>query len=1232
MLGCRLLVVVMAHAHVALGLRPGGRSRGAVEPWIQTLPFSDFNSHFEWNSFCVVRQETSSISEVHYYKDLQTGKIVSTAGNDTSSVVPASANLVLDSRFNATTCSGLANGRLWVERLPNATVWDSLVHTKLSTVFGDQNETLGSLWIAELASSTTSQALRTLSSGAHVHRRRNASSVFAMTHLTLAEARKFATTFNPLVMFPAPDDVKLSPSAFIVSHPDAVADLQDGDDGRIVDSADEVELMIHLQHDAAEDAAITENFADLCTTWMAQHKIGARASAGGSGRVLLRLARSWAEELDAIFVNMILPHPDVVLVEARPKFKLHNQYAAAITQDGTLTNGTKPLYNKGLSGAGQIVGVGDSGIDVMSCFFYESSSFFPLRNTNNLYPNAEKVVQYAAYADNVEGESGGHGTHVAATVAGFGGSASSVSSGSSTSMDDYRGVAFDAKIAFFDMGVAGSPSLAVPADVQNDFLGLAYDAGARIHTNSWGTDINSYTTTSRDMDVFSYEHQDFLVLVAAGNTGESGFSTIGSPATAKNVLAVGASMTNAYGFADDTAGPYCPSVSACTSYFVDMAGNLASFSSLGPTFDGRMKPEVVAPGYYISSAYSSADVNAQTCAVSAKAGTSMATPATAGNAALVRQYFENDGIVPMGALIKATLIHSAAPLSDPDWNLGFGNDNVQLNGSPDTNQGYGLLHLETVLSFDDSQFDLRYFGACSGACEEADFEDLPHVGDGDSFEQSFTLSSTEGTVPLSATLVWHDPAASSYTSSAVLINDLDLTIESEDGTIFLPIAASGGTAVNSLDNTEKVQIPVSSLEWGSTYTVRVTGSSVVSGVQPFALVVTGKLTAEDIGDVVNGIVQTLLSQSGSLVGVAVFSPGVAAAISLVAFVLIVVFCVVVTLFHKSNKWPESPVAVPVIVGGAAVRIAAIILSLAALALAVHNTTTISAQSSVPLAFDACGPAGPLIVATTVVAAVLGVAVVVGLLQWTQATPLWFDRAAVVMDVVLIVLLLVTILFAAISTCGVYSLYTASSAVLCGVLLCRLFALFLAYVRLHAVDAVMSLQRLGQNSTPSSKPAKQDEDAEPAANELAPDSAGDIEANRAGKTTTTADTAKGEGANEGTSAKTAPDAAATKSKTAATPTPPKEEVVATTEAKPRQATAKKAPVPPLPKASGSNSRSSGQTTVKALYDYEPSKPDELALRELDVVEILNIIDDGWANGKNTRTGKTGMFPRNYCTTS
>jgi hypothetical protein len=67
----------------------------------------------------------------------------------------------------------------------------------------------------------------------------------------------------------------------------------------------------------------------------------------------------------------------------------------------------KPLFHAaGLHGEGEIVGVADSGLDVNSCFFSDSSSVAPVYGKNNLYPSARKIVQYFAYADNKEGEDG----------------------------------------------------------------------------------------------------------------------------------------------------------------------------------------------------------------------------------------------------------------------------------------------------------------------------------------------------------------------------------------------------------------------------------------------------------------------------------------------------------------------------------------------------------------------------------------------------------------------------------------------------------------------------------------------------------------------------------------------------------------------------------------------------------------------------------------------------------
>ena len=59
------------------------------------------------------------------------------------------------------------------------------------------------------------------------------------------------------------------------------------------------------------------------------------------------------------------------------------------------------------------------------------------------------------------------------------------------------------------------------------------------HTLPAPRSSNDYTFDSREMDQYTYENDNFLILVAAGNAGY-GTNTVGSPATAKNILSVGA--------------------------------------------------------------------------------------------------------------------------------------------------------------------------------------------------------------------------------------------------------------------------------------------------------------------------------------------------------------------------------------------------------------------------------------------------------------------------------------------------------------------------------------------------------------------------------------------------------------------------------------------------------------------------------------------------------------------
>ena len=150
----------------------------------------------------------------------------------------------------------------------------------------------------------------------------------------------------------------------------------------------------------------------------------------------------------------------------------------------------------GLTGKGQICGVADSGLNDLSCFFVDTSNKYSTITTNRsgvLEPLRRKVIQYTSFADSFDDLGvpnsrslmipsssyqneckGGHGTHVCGSIAG-----SSVSEFSSM-----NGMAPEAKLAFFDLGMTDRSFLKVPALI--DIFQSAYDAGARVHSNSWG--------------------------------------------------------------------------------------------------------------------------------------------------------------------------------------------------------------------------------------------------------------------------------------------------------------------------------------------------------------------------------------------------------------------------------------------------------------------------------------------------------------------------------------------------------------------------------------------------------------------------------------------------------------------------------------------------------------------------------------------------------------------------
>jgi len=234
-------------------------------------------------------------------------------------------------------------------------------------------------------------------------------------------------------------------------------------------------------------------------------------------------------------------------------------------------------------------------------------------------------------------------------------------------------------------------------------------------SSSWGADEADYSLDCVTSDQFMTDFEDSVILYAAGNDGDEGAESVVSPCTAKNVVCVGAAMNDYESWKDIYGKGLKKSL-----YNRD---NIAYFSSQGPTEDGLMKPDILGVGYNIQSSMSDSTGGDDHCEMIDFAGTSMATPITAGATALIRQFFTDgyyknntvpfDDVVstivsfePTGSLLKACLIHSGSPMT---YYVDIDNNKVSVTW-PDYYQGFGRVQLDQVLNWDDS-FSLFALGA-----------------------------------------------------------------------------------------------------------------------------------------------------------------------------------------------------------------------------------------------------------------------------------------------------------------------------------------------------------------------------------------------------------------------------------------------------------------------------------------------------------------------------------------
>ncbi|MEZ0391465.1 MAG: S8 family serine peptidase [Pseudobdellovibrionaceae bacterium] len=481
-------------------------------------------------------------------------------------------------------------------------------------------------------------------------------------------------------------------------------------------------------------------------------------------------------------------------------------------ETGTKVMNFEAIWAQGFIGKDQIVGMADTGLDTG-----DLSSISP-----DFKGAVTKGYSFGVGAKSWE-DPMGHGTHVAGSVLSRG----------VTSQGKIKGGATGAQLVPQGMWSPLIDNLTVPPKLSQLF-DAAYNDGARIHTNSWGAARNfgAYDAMAQQVDQFMWDHPDFLILFAAGNSGVDAnkdgridADSIGSPGTAKNTLTVGASenLLAVGGIQKKvselkSAAEVWPAEPIWSSKISDNVDGIAMFSSRGPTTDGRLKPEIVAPGTNILSnrAHTSTaevlwgEYNADYVY---SGGTSMATPLVAGAAAVVREVLIKKFKIanPSAALVKATLLHTAKDMYPGQY--GAGPTQELKTRRPNSDEGYGRTDMAAV----------------AGLTAGTQFVE-GQVGQGE--EAQFKVEVKSGR--LLANLVYTD-APGSPTAQAALVNDLDLVVAKSGAN---QPAVEIHVASDSVNNHEIAEL--ADLAPGS-YLVTVRGQRVPmgkNGKQPFALVLT----------------------------------------------------------------------------------------------------------------------------------------------------------------------------------------------------------------------------------------------------------------------------------------------------------------------------------------------------------------------------------------------------------
>ncbi|MCB2229182.1 S8 family serine peptidase [bacterium] len=381
-----------------------------------------------------------------------------------------------------------------------------------------------------------------------------------------------------------------------------------------------------------------------------------------------------------------------------------------------------------------------------------------------------------------------HATHVAGTIVGDGTASGGL----------YAGMAPQASLKSYLWWNSGS-------EAQTEYSYVISNYNARIASNSWGYGVGDPATQAAcEATMGNY----FTVCATIDNIvrGSSG-APIAIGWSAGNQRGTSSKYCGSIGWSYNTVTPLPTSKNVIAVGSINSNNDvISSFSSFGPTDDGRVKPDVVGPGCESGGGITSTFPNGGYYSM---CGTSMSCPAVTGTMALIFERWDQavGTGTPLSSTIKGILINTAQDLGAVGPDYAYGHGKVD-----------GVAAVEKI-------------GFGEGSYVESD------ISTGTSHLYDLTIPG--GTPKLKVTVVWDDPGGT-VSSSQNLINDIDLVLidpfNGEEYPWVLDPQNPSAPATRSddhLNNVETVEVdnPTPGL-----WKARVSGFNIPNGPQSYSII------------------------------------------------------------------------------------------------------------------------------------------------------------------------------------------------------------------------------------------------------------------------------------------------------------------------------------------------------------------------------------------------------------